>query len=112
VLDLFPIDTDSLFLDVTDVYDGLMNRGEKGSLTVDISITNHADIIAKNSSEMDQALDLIDKLQDAIKNRIKLYTNCITKSTKNYMAYLLETYNRKLAMEVRKAIREKEAAEE
>ncbi len=112
VLDLFPVDTESLFLDVTDVYDGLMNRGERGALTVDISITNHADIISKNSKEMDQALDLIDKLQDAIKNRIKLYTNCITKSTKNYMAYLLETYNRKLAMEVRKAIREKEVFEE
>jgi len=108
VIDKFPMDTESLFLDVTDVYDGLMDRGEKGNLTVDIAIENHAVLIGKNADTMDEGMDLIEVLQDSIKNRIKLYTNCITKSTKNYMAYLLETYNRKLSMSVRKAIREKE----
>lgn len=112
VLDLFPINTEGLFLDVTDVYEDLINRGEKGNLTVDISIANHKEVIVQNAQTVDEAFELIEKLQDAIKNRIKLYTNCITKSTKNYMAYLLETYNRKLGIEVRKAIREREAVEE
>ena len=110
VLDRFPIDTESLFLDITDVYEDTVNRGEKGSLAIDISLQNHIDIILKNAKDTDTAFELIDALQDSIENRIKLYTNCITKSTKNYQAYLVETYNRKLGIEVRKAIREKEAA--
>lgn len=108
VIDKFPIDTDSLFLDVVDVYEDLIDRGEKGNLTLDMCIDNHIELIAKNANTTDEAFDLIDVLQDSIKNRIKLYTNCITKSTKNYMAYLLDTYNRKLGIGVRKAIREKE----
>jgi len=112
VIDRFPMDTESLFLDVTDVYDGLMDRGEKGNLTVDIAIENHVQLISQNADSMDKGMDLIEVLQDSIKNRIKLYTNCITKSTKNYMAYLLESYNRKLSMGVRKAIREQEEEEE
>ena len=107
VLDMFPIDTEELFLDVTDIYDGLINRGEKGNLTLDISIENHANLIAKNSVDYDDSIDRMAILQESIQNRIKLYTNCITKSTKNYFAYLLETYNRKLKNEVRKKIKEK-----
>ena len=108
VLDLFPINTEDLFMDITDVYEELMDTGEKGSNAVDLSIQNHAKVIVDNSETWMDAEFRIDMLEDSIKHRLKLYTNCITKSTKSYFNYLLETYHRKLKIEVKKMLRERD----
>jgi hypothetical protein len=40
-------------------------------------------------------------LQEHIEHRLKNYTRCISKSTDNYLKYLLETYNRQLSQKLR-----------
>ena len=106
VLLLFPNNTDDLYLDVQDLYDGCMDRGEKASITLDICIANHANLIASNSRHFDEAAVLIEKLDDSIRHRLKLYTNCITKSTKSYLSYIYETYQRRLKIDVKRKLRE------
>jgi superfamily II DNA or RNA helicase len=108
VIDLFPIQTEDLFLDITDVYDDVIDRGEKAALAIDISIQNHVNIIAINSKDWDEAKIRIDALDDSIRHRLKLYTKCITKSTKSYFNYILETYMRRLQNDVKKVLRERE----
>ncbi|MEY5041198.1 MAG: hypothetical protein RLZZ414_740 [Bacteroidota bacterium] len=108
VIDLFPIQTEDLFLDITDVYEDVIDRGEKAALAIDISIQNHVSIIAVNSSDWDEAKIRIDALDDSIRHRLKLYTKCITKSTKSYFNYILETYMRRLQNDVKKALRERD----
>lgn len=108
IIDLFPIDTEDLFLDITDVYESVIDQGEKAAKAVEISMENHSAIILKNSKDWDDASDRIKALEDSIKHRLKLYTKCITKSTKSYFNYLLETYMRKLSNEIKKGLRERE----
>jgi hypothetical protein len=36
-----------------------------------------------------------------IEHRLKNYTRCISKSTDNYLKYLMETYNRQLSQKLR-----------
>ena len=105
---MFPIQTEDLFLDITDVYEDVIDRGEKAALAIDISIQNHVSIIAVNSSDWDEAKIRIDALDDSIRHRLKLYTKCITKSTKSYFNYILETYMRRLQNDVKKALRERD----
>jgi proline iminopeptidase len=40
-------------------------------------------------------------LQEHIEHRLKNYTRCISKSTDNYLKYLMETYNRQLSQKLR-----------
>jgi superfamily II DNA or RNA helicase len=108
VIDLFPIQTEDLFLDITDVYEDVIDRGEKAALAIDISVQNHVSIIAVNSKDWDEAKIRIDALDDSIRHRLKLYTKCITKSTKSYFNYILETYMRRLQNDVKKVLRERE----
>lgn len=108
ILELFPTNTEDLFLDVQDIYEGCMDRGEKASITLDICISNHAKVVADNSREYEEAANLIEKLDDSIRHRLKLYTNCITKSTKSYMNYIYETYQRRLKIDVKRMLREKD----
>lgn len=108
VIDLFPIQTEDLFLDITDVYEDVIDRGEKAALAIDISIQNHVNIIAMNSKDWDEAKIRIDALDDSIRHRLKLYTKCITKSTKSYFNYILETYMRRLQNDVKRVLRERE----
>jgi len=108
VLLLFPNNTDNLFLDVQDIYEGCMDRGEKASNSLDICIANHVNVIVTNCKEYDEAEILIEKLDDSIRHRLKLYTNCITKSTKSYLSYIYETYQRRLKIDIKRQLRERE----
>jgi superfamily II DNA or RNA helicase len=108
VIDLFPTRTEDLFLDVEDIYEGCMDRGEKASNSLDICISNHAKLISDNSTEYDEAEILIEKLDDSIRHRLKIYTTCITKSTKSYLNYIYDTYQRRLKIEVKKTLRERD----
>lgn len=112
VIDLFPIETEELFMDITDVYDAVIDDGKKAAEAIDISINNHANVIVLNSSDWEAAELRIEALEDSIRHRIKLYTKCITKSTKSYFNYIYETYMRKLKIETKKGIRALEDDEE
>ncbi|MCC6700065.1 MAG: DEAD/DEAH box helicase family protein [Fluviicola sp.] len=95
---------DTTFLEsfsMRDVYYDCIDKGEKGKLAVDLSLRNHSEGIIRKTTDFDEAIGVIDALQDHIEHRLKLYTKCIAKSTPNYFKYLMETYNRQLRQELR-----------
>jgi len=78
-----------------------LDAGIKGKLAVENSLNNHFEaIVAKNSHQKD-ALRCLEMLQEHINHRLKNYTRCISKSTENYLKYLVETYNRQLGQRLR-----------
>ncbi|MGV3609363.1 MAG: DEAD/DEAH box helicase [Fluviicola sp.] len=94
---------------IRDVYYECLDKGEKGKLAVDLSLTNHCEGIVRKTRDLDDAIMIVDSLQDHIEHRLKLYTKCIAKSTPNYFKYLMETYNRQLRQEIRMKFDEMDA---
>ncbi|HRP53339.1 MAG TPA: DEAD/DEAH box helicase [Fluviicola sp.] len=95
---------DTTFLEkfsMRDVYYECLDKGDKGKLAVDLSLKNHCEGIVLKTKDLDDAIQIVDALQDHIEHRLKAYTKCIAKSTPNYFKYLMETYNRQLKQEIR-----------
>lgn len=84
-----------------EIYYELLDNGEKGKKAVDQSMENHFAVIKKAAKDFQEALDIQTALQEHIEYRIKLYTKCISKSTTNYLKFLIETYNRQLRQKLR-----------
>lgn len=87
-----------------DTYYACLDEGKKGKEAVDLSMNNHFKAIHQASTDFYHALELINLLQDHIEHRLKTYTKCISKSTANYLKYLIETYNRQLRQQLRNAL--------
>jgi superfamily II DNA or RNA helicase len=88
---------------IADAYYQSIDEGKKGKAAVDLSMSNHAEVIVEATRDLEQAMEYLNHLQEHIEHRLKHYTKCITKSTDNYLRYLIETYNRQL----RQLLREK-----
>jgi superfamily II DNA or RNA helicase len=96
------VDTEFLeSFSIRDIYYECIDKGEKGKNAVDYSLQNHCEGIMRKTADLDDALEMVDMLQEHIEHRLKLYTKCIAKSTPNYFKYLMETYNRQLRQELR-----------
>jgi superfamily II DNA or RNA helicase len=87
-------------------YDTCITTGKKGKDAVDMSLENHLEMIVDHSEDIYDGLYIQQHLQDHIEHRLKLYTKCISKSTDNYMKWLMETYNRQLSQKIRATIPE------
>ena len=87
-----------------ETYYACLDEGKKGKEAVDLSMNNHFKAIHQASTDFYHALELINLLQDHIEHRLKTYTKCISKSTANYLKYLIETYNRQLRQQLRNAL--------
>lgn len=83
------------------VYDKCIENGQKGKDAVDVSMDNHFEVIAENSEDVYDGLNLLTELQDDVERRLVHYTKCITKATDSYLAWLKETYNRQLTQKLR-----------
>jgi len=103
IKDIF--DTDLLdSFSMKDTYYACLDEGKKGKEAVDLSMNNHFKAIHQASTDFYHSLELINLLQDHIEHRLKTYTKCISKSTANYLKYLIETYNRQLRQQLRNAL--------
>ncbi len=96
------IDTKKLDgFNMKEVYFDCLDEGKKGKLAVDYSLENHYEVIRAAVNNLDDALDLVEGLNDHIEHRLKLYTKCIAKSTQNYFKFIHETYVRQLRQKLR-----------
>lgn len=96
------VDTETLNkFKMKDVYDEYIDKGLKGKLAVDDSLENHFQAIINKAGDFYDGLDLQNALQEHIEYRLKQYTKCIAKNTRNYFKYLMETYNRQLRQKLR-----------
>jgi superfamily II DNA or RNA helicase len=101
------LDTHKLeVFNMSDAYYEVIDAGKKGKEAIQMSMNNHCEVIITAANSLDEALELIQLLQEHIEHRIKHYTKCISKSTPNYLKYLIETYNRQLTQMLRNAIEE------
>ncbi len=78
-----------------------LDAGIKGKLAVENSLNNHFEAISIKAPNLDEGIKAQGLLQDHIEHRLKNYTRCISKSTDNYLKYLMETYNRQLTQKLR-----------
>jgi superfamily II DNA or RNA helicase len=86
---------------IKDVYYECLDQGRKGKVAVDMSMDNHFEVISAAATDFFHGLELMTALQEHVEHRLKHYTKCISKSTPNYLKYLIETYNRQLRQRLR-----------
>ncbi|TRZ45256.1 DEAD/DEAH box helicase [Robertkochia solimangrovi] len=92
--------TDSVTFDVEKEYDLVLKRGQKSKLILEKSLEQHTRMCVDNSEDAYEARMLAMELKDDIECRISRYSQCISKSTKNYRDWLAEDYFRKLRINI------------
>jgi len=85
---------------VKEEYEIVTKSGQKSKLVLEKSLVQHAKICAENSEDVFDAHILSRELNDDIEFRIKQYSYCILKSSKNYIKWLEEDYKRQLRVKI------------
>lgn len=96
--------TDDFNFDMEEEYYRLLSKGKKTMEAVDLSIEDHFNRILENAEDLFHGIDLLNILQDEIRYRLSVYTNCLAKSTRNYFAWLFENYNEEIKRRLRNAL--------
>ncbi len=86
--------------DVQKEYEQAVKAGLKSKTVLQKSIEQHARICHENSEDVFDAHILSRELNDEIEYRIKQYSFCILKSSKNYLKWLEEDYRRQLRVQI------------
>jgi superfamily II DNA or RNA helicase len=89
---------------IKEVYYECLETGRKGKIAVDLSMENHFEVIRNAAADFYHGLELMAYLEEHIEHRLKHYTKCISKSTPNYLKYLIETYTRQLRQKLREVL--------
>jgi hypothetical protein len=92
----FPNSTNFSF-NVKEEYAKAIRMNIKSKIVLDKSIEQHCKLCVENSEDVFDARILSRLLQDDISDRIKKYSYCIIKSTKNYIQWLEDDYKRRLS---------------
>jgi type I site-specific restriction endonuclease len=95
--------SDDISFNVEEEYKKAISNHEHSKIVIKKSIDQHARMCIENAEDMWDALDLADLLLDDIQDRIKHYSYCTIKTTKNYLVWLEEDYLRRLRSQIRKA---------
>ncbi len=102
--------TEEVTFDVNEEYKKAITNMEHSRIVIEKSIGQHLKMCIENSSDMWDALDLADLLEEDIKDRIKHYTYNTIKTTKNYINWLEEDYKRRLHTRIRQVYVQKDLA--
>lgn len=94
--------SDDISFDVKQEYENAMKRGDHSKVVIQKSIDQHAKMCIENADDLWDALDLAKLLKDDIQDRIKHYSYCTIKTTKNYLIWLEDDYTRRLNTKIRK----------
>lgn len=89
---------------IKETYYDCIDNGRKGKEAVDLSMENHFTVIREGATDFYHGLELLNYLEEHIEHRLKHYTKCISKSTPNYLKYLIETYTRQLRQKMREVL--------
>jgi hypothetical protein len=93
--------SENLEFDVKEIYKDSIINGESSKVVLERSIDHHAKICIENSEDEYDALALAKLLGDSIDHRILRYSQCISKSTHNFLTWLKDDYRKKLRMHIR-----------
>ena len=92
--------TEDISFNIKKRYDETINNGEKSKLVLEESVAQHAQMCVENSEDVFDARILARELKEDIEDRIKQYSKCIIRNTKNYRDWLYEDYTRKLRSKI------------
>jgi superfamily II DNA or RNA helicase len=88
--------------DVEEAYDNVIKKGLKSKAVLEWSLDQHVKMCVENTEDVFDARILAKELKDDISSRIRQYSYCISKSTKNYREWLEEDYSRRLRLQINK----------
>ena len=86
--------------DIEAEYANTKIKGLRSKSVLDKSIAQHATMCVENSEDVFDARILSKLLDQDVEYRVRRYSYCISKSTKNYRDWLQEDYNRKLRSKI------------
>lgn len=86
--------------DIKEEYEIATKAFKKSKVVLEKSIAQHAKMCTENSEDVFDAHILSRELNDDIEFRIKQYSYCILKSSKNYIKWLEEDYKRQLRVKI------------
>lgn len=92
--------SENIEFDVKQEYKKAVGDGLKSKAVLEKSISQHAQICYENSEDVFDAHILSRELHDEIEFRIKQYSFCILKSSKNYLKWLEDDYKRQLRVKI------------
>lgn len=93
--------SESIRFDVKEEYDRATQMGKHSKVVIQKSIDQHAKMCTENAEDMWDALDLAQLLKEDVQDRIKHYSYCTIKTTRNYLVWLEEDYYRRLNTKIR-----------
>jgi len=99
--------TADVSFDVDEEHKMAIAKNERSKVVLDKSIDQHAAMCVDNTETLSEAKHLSKELEEDIECRVKYFTNCLSKSSKNYREWLVEDYKLKLALLLGKKYREK-----
>ena len=99
--------TADVTFDVDEEHKLAIAKNERSKVVIDKSLDQHAAMCVDNTETLPEAKSLSRELEDDIESRVKYFTKCLSKSSKNYREWLMEDYKLKLALLIGKKYREK-----
>ncbi|PZQ86791.1 MAG: hypothetical protein DI548_06595 [Flavobacterium johnsoniae] len=93
--------------DVDEEHRIAISQNLRSKVVLEKSLDQHASMCVDNAETINEAKNLSKLLYDDIESRIRYYTNCLSKSSKNYREWLVEDYKTKLLLLIGKKYREK-----
>ena len=88
--------SENVYFDINKTYISSIRSGESSKVVLKRSIEQHAKICIENSEDIYDALSLMKLLNEDIDFRIYRYSKCISKSTHNFLQWLVDDYKKKL----------------
>lgn len=88
--------SENVYFDINKTYISSIRNGESSKVVLKRSIEQHAKICIENSEDIYDALSLMKLLNEDIDFRIHRYSKCISKSTHNFLQWLVDDYKKKL----------------
>jgi type I site-specific restriction endonuclease len=88
--------SENVYFDINKTYISSIRSGESSKVVLKRSIQQHAKICIENSEDIYDALSLMKLLNEDIDFRIYRYSKCISKSTHNFLQWLVDDYKKKL----------------
>lgn len=88
--------SENVYFDINKTYISSIRSGQSSKVVLKRSIEQHAKICIENSEDIYDALSLMKLLNEDIDFRIHRYSKCISKSTHNFLQWLVDDYKKKL----------------
>ena len=86
----------SIDFDVKEEHHKAMREHHRPKIVIDRSIEQHLQMCMENSTNSDEALVLAGLLKEEIEYRVRIYAQCLSRTTESYVRWMQDEYKRRL----------------